>query len=136
MMARTTNPRMIQRRLLFGAFLAGTLLLQACATGGSNPFVESTNQDVFLLRVESRNNFEVNVYMNPSGKRELIGTVPANGLEFFEFGYPAGRPLSIELQTRLGDRYRIPSTPFPGGGRVDLVVLSDIRRSGFVRRDS
>jgi hypothetical protein len=96
--------------------------------------VESQNQDGYLLRVESRNTFEVSVYTSTGGKRQLIGTVPGNGLEFFDFRYPAGRPLNIELETRMGDRYRIPSFSFPGGGRIDLVVMNDLRRSGFVRR--
>lgn len=130
----TRNPPSISRRLLLGALLGGTLLIQGCATGRDNPFVDSQNVDAFLLRVESRNTFEVSVYVIPGGRRELVGTVPASGLEFFEFTYPAGRPLTIELQTRLGDRYRLPSVPFPGGGRVDLVVSNELRRSGFVRR--
>ncbi|MFH1764080.1 MAG: hypothetical protein ABIF09_07815 [Gemmatimonadota bacterium] len=111
------------------------LVLEGCATGGSsNPFDEATNMDVFTLRVESRNTFDVSVYVNPAGKRQLVGTVSSNGLEFFEFEYPAGRPLNVELETRVGDRYRLPPLVFTGGGRLDLLVSSELRRSGFVRR--
>ena len=127
--AKGTLPRLL-RPVLFLIFL----VLEGCATAGSdNPFVEGSNMDVFLLRVESRNTYEVSVYVNPGGKRQLVGTVPANGLEFFEFEYPAGRPLNVELETRVGDRYRIPSPPFTGGGRLDLFINSDLRRSGFRR---
>lgn len=116
----------------------GTLVLLlaagACATGGGNPFVESTNVDRYLLRVESQNTYEVSVYARPAGRRQLVGTVPGNGLEFFEFEYPAGRPLDLELETRLGDRYRLPALPTTGGGRIDLIVGSELRRSGFINR--
>ena len=125
--------RQLQRSLRPGS-LALLLVAGGCATGGGNPFVEASNTEGYLLRVESQNTFEVSVYMNPSGRRELIGTVPANGLEFFEFEYPAGRPLNLELETRLGDRYRLPALPTPGGGRIDLVVGSELRRSGYVIR--
>jgi hypothetical protein len=90
--------------------------------------------DGYLLRVESRNSYEVNVYVNPYGRRQLIGTIPGNGLEFLEFEYPAELPLNVELETRLGDRYRMQPFRVPGGGRLDLVILSDLRRSSFVRR--
>ena len=125
------------RRLILPSVIGLVLLVQGCAAGGaSNPFVQgAADGDAFLLRVESQNSFEVEVYITPGGERQLIGTVPASGLEFFEFLYPRGRPLSIELQTRLGDRYRIQGVSFPGGGRVDLVVGSNIRQSGFVRRN-
>ena len=124
-------------RLMGPAFIGLFLLVQGCAAGGtSNPFVEgAADGDAYLLRVESRNSFEVEVYINTTGERELIGTVSPRGLEFFEFLYPRSRPLSVELQTRLGDRYRVPGVPFPGGGRVDLIVGTNIRQSGFVRRN-
>jgi len=122
------------RQSLWGVIiLAGFGLLQGCATGAS-PFNENVPMTGFLLRVESRHNAEVSVYANPGGGRELLGTVPANGLEFLEFQYPAGQPLAIELETRLGDRYRMQPAHFPGGGRVDLLISGTLNRSGFVRR--
>jgi hypothetical protein len=124
----------LARGVVPGLFLL-LLALSGCASGGaSDPFSQSINTDGFLLRVESRNTYEVEVYINPGGKRELIGTIPANGLEFLEFEYPAGQPLYIELETRLGDRYRVPGISFPGGGRVDMMISNTLRNSGFVRR--
>jgi hypothetical protein len=89
--------------------------------------------EVFLLRVESRNMYDVSVYVIPAGRRQLVGTVRANGVEFFEFEYPLGVPLSVELETKIGDRYRIPTAPIFGGGRVDLFISNTLRRSGFRR---
>jgi catechol 2,3-dioxygenase-like lactoylglutathione lyase family enzyme len=111
------------------------LLLVGCASGSAgNPFSDYGNTDTFVLRVESRYIHQVSIYANPSGKRHLVGEVPANGLEFFDFEYPAGLPLNLELEGRMGDRYRMPATPFLGGGRVDLIIASELRRSEFVRR--
>jgi len=126
--------RDLARGLRPGLFLL-LLAAAACASGGaSDPFADSVNTDGFLLRVESTNTYEVEVYINPGGKRTLIGTIGASGLEFFEFEYPAGRPLYIELETRLGDRFRVPGVSFPGGGRVDMIISNTLRNSGFVRR--
>jgi len=121
-------------RLLRPALLLFFLVLEGCATAGSdNPFLESRSMGVFSLRVESRNMYDVSVYVIPAGRRQLVGTIRANGMEFFEFEYPLGMPLSVELETEIGDRYRIPTAPFFGGGRVDLFVSNDLRRSGFRR---
>lgn len=90
--------------------------------------------DGFILRVESRHLREVSVYARVSGKRQLIGTVPGNGMEFMEFGYPAGRPITLELETAAGDRYRLQPQPVMGGGRLELVVGANLRRSGFIMR--
>jgi len=110
------------------------LVLEGCAMGGSsNPFDEATNVDAFVLRVESRNTYEVSVYINPAGRRVLVGTVPGNGLEFMDFEYPSGRPINIELETRSGERYRLPPYPVTSGGRLDLYVNNTLRTSGIRR---
>jgi hypothetical protein len=120
------------------SFRSGLLLIilgaSGCATTSDNPFTEATNLDAFLLRVESRHADEVSVYIAPGGRRELVGTVPSYGVEFLEFQYPAGRALAIELESRLGDRFRVPPVSFPGGGRVDFVIPRELRGSTFVRR--
>lgn len=124
-------------RVFRTSFLVCLLSLGGCASfGQSNPFTEASNKDGYLLRVESRNTYDVKVYVVPAGRRELLGTVPANGLEFFQFEYPRGRPLNIELETRIGDRYRLPAAPFMGGGRVDLMAAGTLRNSYFVNRSS
>jgi len=122
-------------RLIRPAALVFFLALEGCATGGrDNPFVESTRVDLIMLRVESRNLYQVSVYINPTGRRQLVGTVPPNGRVFFEFEYPSSRPLRLELESDIGDQYRIPSPPFAFGGRLYLLVNSTLRRSVFVSR--
>lgn len=111
------------------------LALEGCASGGSgNPFDDAANLDLYNLRVQSRNLYDVSVYAVIKRRRHLIGVVSSNRLEFFEFEYPSGLPLMLELESEIGDRYRIPSFPFNGGGRVDLNVDNNLRRSGYVRR--
>ena len=131
--SRLSGPRSLWRFLCPSA-LGFFLVLQGCAGfGSSNPFVEASNNDTFLLRVESRNTYEVSVYISPAGRRVLVGTVPGNGLEFLEFEYPAGRPINVELETRAGERYRLPPFPVTSGGRLNLYINSRLRSSGFGR---
>jgi len=118
------------------AILGVVLLLPlvGCVSGGSgNPFDDSANLDWYNLRVQSRNLYDVSVYAVLKGRRHLIGVASPNRLEYFEFEYPSGLPLMVELESEIGDRYRIPSVPFIGGGRVNLLVSNELRRSGFVR---
>ena len=121
---------------LFCPVLLGFLLVVAgCAIGGSdNPFVEGSNTDLYVLRVESQNSYDVEVYSVVSGRRTLLGTVQRNGLSYFEFEYPAGRILHVELETSFGDRYRVPSPPMQMGGRLELYVAGSLRRSVWGRR--
>jgi hypothetical protein len=131
--SRMAGARSLWRFLRPGA-LGLFLILEGCAgMGSSNPFVDASNTDSFLLRVESRNTYDVTVYINPAGRRILVGTVPGNGLEFLEFEYPAGRPINVELETRAGERYRLPPYPVTSGGRLNLYVNSRLRSSGFGR---
>jgi hypothetical protein len=119
-------------RLLRIAALLFFLVLEGCATGrSSSPFDEATNLELYRLRVESRNTYEVSVYVNSSGRRQLLGTVSGNGLEYFEFEYPAARVLYIELESQLGDRYRVPPPPVTMVGRLELFIQSELRRSAF-----
>ena len=122
------------RRFFLPPLLAIPLVLGACATAASNPFEEATSLDLYVLRVESQNIYDVSIYLNPSRRRELLGTVQRNGLEYFEFEYPAGRLLHIELENTVGDRYRIPPPPLTVGGRLELYVSSTLRRSAYRTR--
>jgi len=89
----------------------------------------------YNLRVENRNLYEVSVYVVPRAQRRvLVGEVSPGRYEFLEFQYPVGLPLVVELENEIGDRYRIPRVPFIGGGRVELIVTDNLRRSGYVRR--
>ncbi len=116
------------------ALLLG-LSLSGCASAGYNsPFDETSGTDIYQLRVESRSPYDVSIYIDAGGRRELLATIRAQTIEFLQFQYPFGRPLRIELETMVGDRYRVPPGPVLGGGRVELIIFENIRRSGFVRR--
>ena len=125
-------------RTLRSGLLCLFLLVSAagCASSGSkNPFAEGSSVEWYNLRVENRNLYEVSVYVVPRGQRRvLVGAVSPGRYDFLEFQYPVGLPLAVELENEIGDRYRIPSVPFIGGGRVELVVLDNLRRSGYIRR--
>jgi hypothetical protein len=129
-------PRTLRRAVGTGVICLGLLFVFAGCTSSSrpNPFSDSGRLDMYNLRVENRNLYEVSVYVVPRGRRVLVGTLAPGRYDFLQFEYPKGLPLSVELENEIGDRYRIPGSVFPGGGRVDLVVSSNIRRSGFVRR--
>ncbi len=115
--------------LLLGSGLVG------CATGPSgNPFVESAARNVYQLRIESLNSYDVSIYLETGEGRSLLTTIRARSIEFLEFQYPLGRPLRLELESFMGERYRVPPGSAQGGGRIDLIIYEDIRRSRFIRR--
>jgi hypothetical protein len=125
------------RSLLASRFALVFLMLNlsGCATAGSNnPFTESSARDYYQVRVESRSSYDVSIYVDVGNRRELVATIRPRSIEFVEFQYPLGRPLRIELESMLGERYRIPPGSAQGGGRIDLVIMENLRRSGFVRR--
>lgn len=129
----STHPR--PRRIALGGVLLSGLALFGCASGGtSNPFTESSARDYYQLRVESRSTYDVSIYVDLGQRRELLATIRPRSIEFLEFQYPLGRPLRIELESMVGERYRIPPGSAQGGGRVDLIIQNNIRRSAFIRR--
>lgn len=106
-----------------------------CASGSAgNPFDQTSAGDIYQLRVESRSSYDVSIYVDAGERRQLLATIRPRSIEFIEFQYPVGRPLRLELESMVGERYRVPPGPALGGGRVDLIILENIRRSGFVRR--
>ena len=110
------------------------LLLLGCATGtASNPFTENTPRDGYQLRIVSRNDYDVTVYIDPGEGREVLTTMRPRSIEFLEFQYPMGRPLRLEVESIVGDRYRVPPGSSIGGGRVDLVIPANIRRTVLTR---
>ena len=115
--------------------MLSTVCLGGCASATSeNPFRENWAVHAVILRVESRHNYNVSVYVNATGRRELVGEVRANSRDFFEFNYPESRALMLELESEIGETYRLPGTLFPGGGRVELVVGRNLRQSDYIRR--
>jgi hypothetical protein len=120
---------------IMGAVLLPALGMTGCASGGSsNPFDQTSTGDIYQLRVESRSSYDVSIYVDAGERRQLLATIRPRSIEFIEFRYPVGRPLRLELESMVGERYRVPPGPALGGGRVDLIILENIRRSGFVRR--
>jgi hypothetical protein len=115
--------------------MAAAFLLVGCASAASdNPFSGDWNRGVLTLFVDSRHDYNVDLYISPSGRRQRLGTVRANTQEFFRFEYPTDRPLMIELESELGEHYRVPAAVFTGGGRVDLRIQRNLRDSQYIRR--
>ncbi|MGD2121704.1 MAG: hypothetical protein PVJ76_08165 [Gemmatimonadota bacterium] len=111
------------------------LSFSGCASGGySNPFEEGTARDYYQIRVESRSSYDVSIYVEVGNRRELLATIRPRSIQLLEFQHPVGRPLRLELESMLGERYRVPPGTAQGGGRVDLIILENIRRSAFIRR--
>ncbi|MFC1661443.1 hypothetical protein ACFL3S_08350 [Gemmatimonadota bacterium] len=100
-----------------------------CAVGGSsNPFDESSRQETVVIRAENHNLHDATVYLRRGGRRQELGSVGARGFQFFEFPWPIGAPLDVEIELSVGERYRLP--PFPlRGGRLELTISSTLRRS-------
>jgi hypothetical protein len=111
------------------------LLVVACAGGSrGSPFDRSQNMDQVVLRVENQNTYEASIYLRPGGIRHLLGKVDSRGLQFFQFEWAALTPLSLEIETLIGERYRPPPFPFTPGIRVELMVASELRRSALRQR--
>jgi hypothetical protein len=104
------------------------LATEACAGGGSNPFDESSRQEILTLRVENQNLYDAVVFLRPGGKRQELGRVDARNVQFFDFPWPIGAPLDLEIELTVGERHRLLPKPLRGG-RVDLIIASDLRRS-------
>jgi len=117
-----------------GALILVGFLASCASAATDNPFTGGSNADVFSLMVYSQHDYYVDIYVNATGRRQLLGTVRSNQQEFFQFRYPASRPLMLELESELGEHYRIPTAVFNGGGRIDLGIARDLRNSRYIRR--
>lgn len=104
-----------------------------CAVGRrSNPFDESVRQETVILRAENRNIHDATLYLGRGTRRTELGPVSARGFEFFEFSWPVGVPLDLEIELAVGERFRLP--PFPlRGGRLELTINATLRRSTLRR---
>ena len=110
------------------------LLVSACATGTSpSPFDARGTQDAISLRVENRNIHDATLLLLRGKERRELGKVRGGALQYFEFAWPAGLPLDMEIQLQVGERYRLPPFPYVGGGQIGLTVASELRRSAFAR---
>jgi len=126
----------IRQHVPRGPLLAGLLLILASGGCGGrvikeNPFDSSAGREQFSLRVENQNIHDATIFLRTGGRRQELGTVSARGVEFFDFPWSPGTPLDLEIELSVGERHRMPSHPFSGGRRLDLVVASNLRRSIF-----
>jgi hypothetical protein len=117
------------------ALFSSAVSFSGCASGAApNPFVDEWSTDVLSLRVVSRHSYNVSVFLSIGGRRRLLGEVRSNQWEYFEFGYPPGRALMLELESEIGETYRVPGTLIPGGRRVELLIPRNLRDSDYIRR--
>jgi hypothetical protein len=106
-----------------------------CLSGrSSNPFDESTRRETVILRAENRNLHDAILYLGRGTRRTELGTVSARGFQYFEFSWPFGVPLDLEIELAVGDRYRLPAFPLRGG-RLELTINATLRRSTLRQRN-
>ncbi len=98
-----------------------------------SPFDSGQESDGIVLRVENQNLHDATLYLLREGQRQELGTIRGGGLQFIDFGWPVGLPLTIEIQLEVGERYRPPPFPLSGGGQLRLTVAAQLRRSAFYR---
>ena len=116
-------------------FALGTLMVvEGCASGRSeNPFQGSLNTETVTLQATNRNRYDAEIYIMPGGRRELLATIASGGFQVYEFQWPSGVPLSMELALEVGGRHRLPPFTFGGVDRLVLTVATDITRSTLGR---
>jgi hypothetical protein len=92
------------------------MLLSACASGGKHP---GSDQDVHPVAIEIDNNLtvptEVMIYMDQSGIRQALGSVPGGKDKTFKFT-PAsfGQPYRLVAVAQLAPPYRSHEFTFSG----------------------
>jgi hypothetical protein len=121
-------------RLLWSLVLSGLVLTLGpggCATpSASSPFDRQTNPGQALtLRVENRNLRDVTVFVRDGSRRQEIGTVNSRGVEFFTIPWFPGRPLDLEIESAMGERYRLSPYIYGGSGRLELIITPELRDS-------
>ena len=120
---------------LVTTFALGALLsLDGCASGRTeNPFQGPLTTETVVLQVTNRNRYDAEIYIIPGGRRELLATIASGGFQVYEFQWPPGVPLAMELQLAVGGRHRLPPFSFSGVDRLVLTVASDLTRSTLRR---
>ena len=94
-----------------------------------NPFQRSETEERVILRAENHNLSDARIFVRPRGRRTLLAEIRSRDQNFFEFPWPRGAPLDLEVELLTGGRYRPPPLPFNPGIRVELIIAPDVRRS-------
>lgn len=125
-----------ERHSFFPGRKAGLLALSLALSGfgcvpgrASNPFDETTRYETVILRAENRNLHDAILYLGRGARRTELGPVSARALEFFEFTWPVGVPLDLEIELTVGERFRLPAFPLSGGLRLELTINATLSRS-------
>jgi hypothetical protein len=114
--------------------IGALLFLEACASGtGDNPFQGSMDTDTVILQVVNQNRYDAEIYLRPRGRRELLATINSGSLQVYDFQWPSGLPLSLELELSVGGRHRFPPFSFAGVDRLVLTIAQDLNRSTLRR---
>lgn len=114
--------------------IGALLFLEACASGrGDNPFQGPMNTDTVILQVVNQNRYDAEIYLRPRGRRELLATINSGGLQVYDFQWPSGVPLTLELELTVGGRHRLPPFSFSGADRLVLTIARDLNRSTLRR---
>jgi len=99
-----------------------------------SPFESPTSsQSRVTVRVENRNLHDATLYLRVGGRRVEVGSVGSRGVQFFDVPWSPERPLDLEIELSVGERYRLPPFPFSGGGRLEMVIASELRQSSIRR---
>jgi len=128
-MAASRNVRWIP--VLALGVLSIVLSLTGC--GGrrmaDNPFQRSETEETVILRVENRNMHDARIYVRPRGRRTHLATIEARDMRYYEFPWPGGMPLDLEVELTVGGRFRPPPLMMTPGIRVNLIIAPSVRRS-------
>jgi hypothetical protein len=115
--------------------LGALLLLEGCATGrGDNPFQGPLGTETVILQVINQNRYDAEIYLRPAGgRRDLLATIDSGGIQVYDFEWPSGVPLALELELAVGGRHRLPPFSFSGVDRLVLTIATDLTRSTLRR---
>jgi hypothetical protein len=89
--------------------------------------------ETVILQVTNQNGYDAEIYLRPGNNRKLLATIRSGGFQVYEFQWPPGVPLSLELELSVGGRHRLPPFTFSGVDRLVLTVAADLTRSTLRR---